>query len=35
MLLLKQDTTRKEIVDKNATKLDISKNSSKYKVKTI
>ena len=35
MLLLKQNTTKKGWIDKNKTKLDISKNSKKYKVETI
>ena len=36
MLPLKQDTTRKEQINKNAIKLDSSKNNSKkYRIKTI
>ena len=38
MLLLEQDTTRKEQIDKNATKLaklDAGKDNSMYKVKAI
>ena len=36
MSLLKQDTTKKGRVNKNATKFDVSNNNSrKYKVKVI
>ena len=35
MWLLKQNTTRKKQVDKNATKLNTGKDSIKYKIKAI
>ena len=33
--LLEYNTTKKERVDENATKLDVGKDSAKYKIKTI